>query len=53
LVSTAKEQGVALTVPDGLLKQLTKTAIETALNEELGVAFGRFPGAGWSYAGKG
>ena len=31
----AKEQGLALTGPDGLLKQLTKTVIETALDEEL------------------
>src|SRR5215475_7739054 len=35
LVRLAKEQGVSLTGPDGLLKQLTKTVIETALNEEL------------------
>jgi putative transposase len=31
----AKEQGLALTGPKGLLKQLTKTVIETALNEEM------------------
>src|SRR6187397_3085737 len=35
LVRLAKEQGLSLTGPDGLLKQLTKTVIETALNEEL------------------
>jgi putative transposase len=35
LVRMAKEQGLALTGPDGLLKQLTKTVIETALDEEL------------------
>ena len=35
LVRLAKEQGLALTGPDGLLKQLTKTVIETALNEEI------------------
>lgn len=35
LVRMAKEQGVALTGPDGLLKQLTKTVIETALDEEM------------------
>jgi len=35
LVRMAKEQGLALTGPDGLLKQLTKTVIETALNEEM------------------
>ena len=35
LVRLAKAQGLSLTGPDGLLKQLTKTVIETALNEEL------------------
>jgi len=35
LVRAAKEQGLSLTGPDGLLKQLTKTVIETALNEEM------------------
>jgi transposase-like protein len=35
LVRMAKEQGLALTGPNGLLKQLTKTVIETALNEEM------------------
>ena len=35
LVRLAKEQGLSLTGPDGLLKQLTKTVLETALNEEL------------------
>lgn len=35
LVRQAKEQGLSLTGPDGLLKQLTKTVLETALNEEL------------------
>src|SRR4030095_5957483 len=35
LVRLAKEQGLALTDPDGLLKALTKTVLETALNEEL------------------
>jgi len=35
LVRMAKEQGLALTGPDGLLKQLTKTVIETGLNEEM------------------
>lgn len=29
-----REQGVSLTGPDGPLMQLTKTVIETALNEE-------------------
>src|SRR6201989_1805773 len=35
LVRMAKEQGLSLTGPDGLLKQLTKTVIETALSEEM------------------
>ncbi len=35
LVRLAQEQGLSLTGPDGLLKQLTKTVIETALNEEM------------------
>src|SRR4029453_13326770 len=35
LVRRAKEQGLSLTGPDGLLKQLTKTVLETALSEEL------------------
>ena len=33
LVRMAKEQGLVFTGPDGLLKQLTKTVIETVLNE--------------------
>src|SRR5439155_12575483 len=35
LVRLAKEQGLSLTGPDGLLKQLTKTVLETSLGEEL------------------
>ena len=35
VVRLAKEQGLSLTGPDGLLKQLTKTVLETALNEEI------------------
>jgi len=35
LVRRAREQGLSLTGPDGLLKQLTKTVLETALNEEI------------------
>jgi len=35
LVRLAKERGLSLTGPDGLLKQLTKTVIETALGEEM------------------
>jgi transposase-like protein len=35
LVRLAKEQGLSLTGPDGLLKQLTKSVLETSLNEEM------------------
>jgi putative transposase len=35
LVRMAKAQGLSLTGPDGLLKQLTKAVLETALNEEM------------------
>jgi hypothetical protein len=35
LIRLAKEQGLSLTGPDGLLQQLTKTVIETALAEEM------------------
>ena len=35
LVRLAKEQGLSLTGPDGLLKQLTKTVLEVSLNEEM------------------
>ena len=35
LVRAAKEQGLSLTGPDGLLKQLTKTVLETALEVEM------------------
>src|SRR5260370_23347924 len=35
LVRLAQEQGLALTGPEGLVKQLTKTVLETALNEEM------------------
>ena len=35
LVRMAKAQGLSLTGPEGLLKQLTKTVLETALNEEM------------------
>jgi putative transposase len=35
LVRQARARGVALTGPDGLLKALTKTVIETALEEEM------------------
>jgi transposase-like protein len=35
LVRLAQEQGLSVTGPNGLLKQFTKTVLETALNEEL------------------
>jgi len=35
LVALAREQGLSLTGPDGLLKQFTKSVLETALNEEM------------------
>jgi putative transposase len=35
LVRMAKEQGLSLTGPDGLLKQFTKTVVEAALGEEM------------------
>src|SRR6185437_13910302 len=35
MVRRAREQGLSLTGPDGLLKQLAKTVIETALAQEL------------------
>jgi transposase-like protein len=35
LVRLAREQGLCLTGPDGLLKQFTKSVLETALNEEM------------------
>src|SRR5687767_10239942 len=35
MVRQAREQGLSLTGPDGLLKQFTKSVLETALNEEM------------------
>lgn len=35
LVRQARAEGVALTGPDGLLKALTKTVLEAALQEEM------------------
>src|SRR4051812_16797986 len=35
LVRLAKERGLSLTGPDGLLRQFTKTVLETSLNEEM------------------
>jgi putative transposase len=50
LVRLAQERGLSLTGPDGLLKQLTKTVLETALNEEMSEHLGYEkhdpPGAG-------
>src|ERR1700761_4336125 len=40
LVARAREQGLSLTGPDGLLKQLTKTVLETALDQELPESLG-------------
>src|ERR1700691_3458732 len=34
LVRRPREQGLSLTGPDGLLKHLTKTVLETPLNQE-------------------
>ncbi|MFZ1381630.1 MAG: IS256 family transposase [Scrofimicrobium sp.] len=41
LVRQAKEAGVSLTGPGGLLKQFTKTVLETALDEEMTDHLGR------------
>jgi transposase-like protein len=35
MVAQAREQGLALTGPDGLLKLFTRNVLETALNEEM------------------
>jgi transposase-like protein len=35
MVAQAREQGLALTGPNGLLKLFTKTVLETALKEEM------------------
>jgi transposase-like protein len=35
MVRRAREQGLSLTGPDGLLRQLAKTVLETALNQEM------------------
>src|ERR1700761_1073398 len=35
LVARAREQGMSLTGPDGLLKQLTRQVLETALDQEM------------------
>jgi hypothetical protein len=48
LVRSARERGTELTGPDGLLKALTKTVIETALDEEMAdhLGYGRHDPAG-------
>lgn len=48
LVASARARGVALTGPDGLVKALTKTVIETALDEELAdhLGYGKHDPAG-------
>jgi hypothetical protein len=40
-VRRAREQGLSLTGPDGLLKQLTKAGLETALDQEMTEHLGR------------
>jgi putative transposase len=45
LVARAKEQGLSLTGPDGLLKQLTRTVLETALDQEMTEHLGHEKGA--------
>jgi putative transposase len=45
LVARAREQGVALTGPGGLLKQLTKTVLQTALDQEMTEHLGHEKGA--------
>lgn len=42
----AKERGCHCTGPDGLLKQLTKTVVETALNEMTEHLCSEMPGCG-------
>src|SRR6201996_5896204 len=45
MVARAREQGLSLTGPDGLLKQLTKTVLETALDQEMTEHLGHEKGA--------
>jgi transposase-like protein len=35
MIAQAQDQGLALTGPDGLLKQMTKTVLEAVLNAEM------------------
>jgi transposase-like protein len=49
LVRQAREQGLSLTGPDGLLKQLTEVVLETAVDQELTEHLGHpslWPGLG-------
>ena len=39
----AKERGLSLSGPDGLLKLFTRNVLETALNEEMTEHLGHFP----------
>ncbi|MBT1162902.1 IS256 family transposase [Bifidobacterium sp. SO1] len=41
MIRRAREQGLDLTGPDGLLKQFTRTVLETALDEEMTEHLGR------------
>jgi putative transposase len=43
MVAQAREQGLELTGPDGLLKRFTKNVLETALNEEMTEHLGHEP----------
>src|ERR1700760_165717 len=44
MVARARAQGLSLTGPDGLLKQLTKQLLETALDQELSEPLGHEKG---------
>ena len=52
LVRLAQEQGLSLTGPDGLLRQLTKTVLQTALDEEMTEHLGYESRSGWSGPGQ-
>ena len=43
MVRSAKERGLDITGPDGLLKLLTRTVLETALEEEMADHLGYAP----------
>ena len=46
MVAEARQRGLELTGPDGLLKLFTKNVLETALNEELTEHLGVHSGVG-------